>query len=654
MHGLLLVLVCCAISGGELKFEREPTIRKKDGGWEISFELSIPADVEVAILDKNDRVLRHLAGGVLGGKYPPPHPLKPGLSQKLVWHGEDDYGGKAEGAPFKVRIRAGMGVRFGRIIGASPYIGSMTQNRYGAPLNGLAVDEKGTPYVKMMSAVGSHGNTGLWPWHLRKFSPEGKYIRTLLPYPPSTPPEKATGFKLLDTGNGYLTPATITSLYPVFYLFGEELYNRVVDGCVVFIHSRGRRLNFFKVDGSNEVRTLEMFPKGVRVNCPSWLSIQVALSPDGKTAYYSNLAGTPYDGKTPNDIDPNWPQGRIYRQDISRTGSYAERFYDLELPDWEKAKYWIPSAWDHKTASAGIAVDAKGNVLVGDLVNQVVVEISPDGKKLSETKVPWPDKVMVSMKTGDLYIVSRKVTRGIKPPATLYNIVGRGEKAKIVASLQLKGDVGGSFALDESGDAAVIWLGGDLDRETSVLMRVEDRRHRFIVTHDNILDRRLTAITFIGYLGVDPEMEYLYVMNNQGRVWRFNGETGEGGPLKIRAVDLAVGPGGMVYTWGTGHYYGPIARYTRDLKPAPIGSTGKYTYGYLYGRWGRGASVWGLDVDIEGQVFAVWGVNDCHIRVYGKDGQLVTSYEHKAKLRTRKGEEEIPTPLDKISGEGGV
>src|SRR6185295_15672680 len=132
-------------------------------------------------------------------------------------------------------------------------------------------------------------------------------------------------------------------------------------------------------------------------------------------------------------------------------------FFDLQLP---AEGYWMPSAWDKKTAASGIDTDARGNILVGDLVNQEVVELSPEGKKLSSTKVAWPDKVLVSRKTGALYVVSRMVSRGGLPPAVLSKITGRGEGAKVVAELPLKGTVGGAAALDESGDATVLWLAG--------------------------------------------------------------------------------------------------------------------------------------------------------------------------------------------------
>src|SRR5262249_13023600 len=162
-----------------------------------------------------------------------------------------------------------------------------------------------------------------------------------------------------------------------------------------------------------------------------------------------------YDGKTPADIDAKWPQGRIYRQDLTKAGSEPTPFFDLQLLDFEKEKYWMPSAWNKKSAAAGIDTDVNGNVFVCDLVNGAGVEISPEGKRLSSTKIAWPDRVLVSRKTGDLYVISRKVSRGALPPATLSKITGRGDAARFVAELALSGTVGGGATLDESGKLPV-------------------------------------------------------------------------------------------------------------------------------------------------------------------------------------------------------
>ena len=646
---LTSLCVAAAQAGEPVRFTTPPNAVREGGGAKVTLAVSAPTDAEVAILDAKGQVVRHLAAGVLGPNAPAPL-KRDSLAQELVWDGKDDLGQPASGGPFNARVRAGMGVKFGRLIGGSPYTGSVDQMPFRAPVNGLAVDGEGNLYVKMYSTVGSHGNSGLWPWHVRKFDRDGNYVATLLPYPPSTDPAKTTGFTLLPTPDGALAPATLTSLYPVFYCFGNEVYNQVVDGSLLFVHTEARRLNFLKLDGSNAMRTVVMWPSEAKLKCPDWLDIQVALSPDRRYAYYSNVAGTAYDGKTPSDVDPAWPQGRIYRQDLA-AGSAPEPFSDLKLPDWDERHYWMPSAWDKKTAAAGIAVDSKGNVLVCDLVNHEVVELSPDGRKLSATKVPWPDKVMVNPKTGGLYVVSRKVSRGALPPGGLLKIAGRGETARTVAEMALPGSVGGACALDPSRDVPVLWLAGTTDAGTK-LLRVEDRGDKLEVTSDSFLNRDANAIGFVGYLDVDPEAELVYVTNTRGTVWRYNGETGEGGPLKIKAVDLAVGPGGTLYAWGTGSYAGPVVRYTREMEPAPLRDTGKHTYGSLYGRAGRGCSVCGLDVDARGRVFATWGSNDCHVRAYDANGEPV-SCGRTVELGEGDHKGTVPALITGVSGYGG-
>src|SRR5262249_2603577 len=150
---------------------------------------------------------------------------------------------------------------------------------------------------------------------------------------------------------------------------------------------------------------------------------------------------------------------------------------------------------------------------------------------------------------GDLYVLSRKVSRGFLPPATLTKITGRGDKARVVAKLVLRGTVGGAAAIDESGEKPVLWLGGQ-DRQTTKLLRVEDRGDELVETRDDVLNSDPNAITFVGYMAIDREAELVYVTGSGERVWRFDGKSGKGGAVDLKAVDLAIGPGGHVYTWG--------------------------------------------------------------------------------------------------------
>lgn len=600
---------------GPAGFTAKPTASSAGGGVKISFAVSGATDVEVAIIDGQGRVVRHLAAGVLGGKNPPPPPLKAGLAQELTWDGKDDAGREVadaaqQGGPLTVRVRLGMSVAFGRIIGADPWTGTLGGN------NGLAAAPDGTLYVKIASIVG--GLHYAMPWHLRQFDRTGKYRKTLLPYGPTTDPARTPAFKLIDTGEKQLVPANQTPLDPVLFYLGDSMAARTAGNCVAFLDDRAGKLNLVAVDGSNAIRSVPMrkSPDSLK-----WATVTpiVALSPDGKTAYYSNLAVIPYNPRSLAELDQKFPQGRVYRHRLDQDGAVAEKFFDLPMTRASDPKVWLPNAWNKRSAAVGIDTDAKGNVLVCDLLDQQVVEISPDGRQLSATRIDWPDQVAVNRKTGQLYVVCRRpLPNGGTAPGELVKISGRGESGKVVARLPLDNVLGTSIAVDESGDVPVVWLGGG-----EQVARVEDRGDKLeVVARPANADKN--AIGFVCYADVDPAGDTVYVTEGMGKVWRYNGQTGQGGLTPIRACDLAVGPGGLVYAWGnTGSWSGPITRYTADLKPAPLEATGKNTYGQLACRYGRGNSVGGLDVDPRGWVYATNGGNNCAVQVWDADGKQV-------------------------------
>jgi hypothetical protein len=82
----------------------------------------------------------------------------------------------------------------------------------------------------------------------------------------------------------------------------------------------------------------------------------------------------------------------------------------------------------------------------------------------------------------------------------------------------------------------------------------------------------------------------------------------------------------MIYAWGQGGYDGPICRYTRDLKPAPLASTGKNTFGSLGGRMGRGNNSGGIAADLRGWVYAYHSVGNvwpAHVSAWDAEGKVV-------------------------------
>jgi len=618
---MLIVLAAGTPAGADGLFKSTPTVARSDRGAVISFELTRPTDVEISVVDANGNVVGHVAAGFVGGKHAAA-PLQAGsLRQSIAWDGADDAG-KQVAKTAMIRVRAGLTAKLGRMIGGSPYRGQATTTPYRGSLQGVAVDGAGNVYVKMMSDVGSHGNTGLWPWQVRKFDPQGVYIKTLLPYPPSTDPEKASGYSLIETGDGHFTPANQNSLYPVFSVFGSTIYQRILPSDeLVFVNSQTRNMTFFKVDGSNRIRQVPIWPKQVKMPAPPWLDFEIAFSPDGRYAYYSNVAGTVYDGKTPKDIDRQWPNGRVYRHDLSRGEAIPEPFYDLALPDFQQKKYWMPSAWDKRTAAAGIDTDPEGNLYVCDQVNQQVVIVSPEGKKLDAIELPWPDRVQVHPKSGDLYVVSRLVTRGRAPPNKLLKVAGRGADAKVAAELSVHAHGNVEFTIDRRADPPVLWvLAPGKNPSGQSLLRVEDRGDQLVITKD-AFDRDHDAISFAGNLAVDRAANLAYVTDTRGKVFRYDGLSGEGGLVKLDATLLAVGSGGNLV--GASGWHAPLACYTRRLEPRPVTGGGEHAFGHFYGRAGRGCSMGGLAVDRRGRIWALAEGDGMFVRAFEADGTPV-------------------------------
>ncbi|MHC4917369.1 MAG: NHL repeat-containing protein [Planctomycetota bacterium] len=228
-------------------------------------------------------------------------------------------------------------------------------------------------------------------------------------------------------------------------------------------------------------------------------------------------------------------------------------------------------------------------------------------------------------KTGDVYAVSLKVTTSwlhTRGPATVHKISARGKSAGVTAKLTLPARLqhtGMISAFDGTGEKPALWLTGG-----KALVKVEDRGNSLALATDNLFNPP-EAIDFLTYIEVDAEEELVYVSSATRSVWRYDGRTGKGRRVKgIIAPDLAVGPGGMIYTYGDkGSYWGMIGRYTRDLKPAPVKATGSHRFGQVYGRWGRSNSVPGLDVDWRGRTYLFWGQNRCHVRLYDENGARV-------------------------------
>jgi len=77
------------------EFTQRPKLSRAENGITIDFESKGSCDATVAIEDKDGRIIRHLASGLLGPNAPEPF-QRNSLKQHLIWDGKDDWGAAVE------------------------------------------------------------------------------------------------------------------------------------------------------------------------------------------------------------------------------------------------------------------------------------------------------------------------------------------------------------------------------------------------------------------------------------------------------------------------------------------------------------------------------------------------------------------------------
>ncbi len=450
------------------RFAKKPRSTRAGRKVRIEFTADRETDVAVAIIDAKGKVVRHLAAGVLCVKAPAP--LKPGLSQTLEWDGKDDLGRPALSSskgPFKARVSLGLRPAFDGFIGFdpasyNPLRAEPTPPRY--PVRALATGPKGELFVFYACAAMDSWSVAT---SCAVFSRDGKYLRTIVPYPASLGEEKLKGLKRLELEDGLKVPfvhhkdkfhggGTVGRGRSLLPLNGEAkegnnrtgLHRAVAtrDGRVAFLaapfappHREPRGVFVIGADGGAPVggviRTI--FPKGV-------LSADLALSPDEKTLYAS-VAGT----KAPKDL--------IYKF------------------GWKDEK---PSEFTAKGLSnpRGLAVDKDGNVYVADRGNDRVAIFKADGLLLGELKVIKPERVEVHPRSGALYVLAgEKADQLLKYKSWK----AAGPAAKLVLPTSRRRDHTAVMALDASAEPPVLWLSPSYPSAKFRLSRVEDRGSSF-------------------------------------------------------------------------------------------------------------------------------------------------------------------------------
>jgi HEAT repeat protein/sugar lactone lactonase YvrE len=526
-------------------FSTKPSFRVKGEGVLVEFAVTRPIDVAVVIRDREGRVVRHLAAGVLGKSAPEPL-ARDSLKQSLYWNGTDDGGRPVPGGEYRAEVALGLQPRLDRYFGGDQYdVGRV---------HGLAVGPRGELYV--MSGVGRDSRGG----RFRIFTAKGKYVRTILPRPADLPLERLTplGEVVLDDGEHF--PLTL------FPKYGSRIYQVPAvapNGDLIFVngstkghkegkrfHSEERAKNYPRqllrvaADGGASAKGSEGPVLGKQFNRKL---IFLALGGDGETVYVSGARHAVFKVK--------WGAGEKPAAVIGTPGKAGSGAKGLKDP-------------------CGIALDPLGRLYVADRGNHRIACFDAAGKLVGEIKLEWPRQLAVHPRTGAIY-----ATAGFKRHRLL-KFDGIGAKAPSV-EMPLKSSWP-ILALDSRGAKPVLYVanielkGHGRGAEKAVVRLLDNGR---ALVESGRVTRGTEPFQPL-LLGVDREREIIYGKAGIFTDYlRWDGGSGRGDTVKMPLhpkangiSEMTAGAGGTV----TFHVSGEFGRIDRHLLPDHFDKSGTF------------------------------------------------------------------------------
>jgi len=571
MCSAVVWVVCAQVAatsaaGPASVFTKKPTATRAGESVTIAFAVASPTDVEVAILNRQGKVVRHLTAGVIGGKNASPEPLKPGLAQELVWDGKDDFGKKAQGGPFRLRVSAGMKPVFDGFL--------MYQPAASGRIVAVAVGPGGRLYAFHADGTANYNMGG---HKIKVYGRDGAYEKALTPFPADIAPERVKALGVFQTPEGDLVPRVhnyeTLSFYPdtIGYRGREmpECSSPAVDskGRVYWL-VKGPVLLALDADGGVPYETflgprLLADVKDLRA-ANEYLfrldGLSLTMSGDERYVYFAGLGtGELHKPKTFKSLPC------VYRVSVKTRGPAEVFLGKADQPGGGKGLL---------TAPRGLAV-AKGLLYVADPgADRVVAFKESDRSVAGEIKVKNPQSVGVDPTTGAVYVC---VYTG-KQTADLikFDSLASGEEVCRLA-LPKTGwspNVGiHRIAVDASAKPTLIWL-PCIPYSPHPLLCIEDAGDRFVVRGD---PRNLKGPWAEGPrdLTVDRLRDELYIKANGQRFYRFDEKTGAFRDMinlaryprintNAHGTQLIVGTDGNLYTnsWGAG-----LWRLDRQGKP---------------------------------------------------------------------------------------
>jgi HEAT repeat protein len=613
-------------------FAEMPVVTSEGTDVRIKFALTQPLDVEVAVVDASGRVVRHLAAGMVGRSKAAPPLVGGALRQSILWDRRDDLGRPAVNGKYKVRVRMGMQVAFGRNIGDNPYVIENPRS--------IATDRAGNVHLMSQSYRSGDGKSA-GPKYIQVFDRSGKYLRTTMPYSSSLSRDRLKRFGLIETG-GPVTPRNYEGVWPSIYPIPGLLMAPDVGLSGELMFSNGDRL--FMTDRTGAAmfnfKGLPLWPKDKPRFNRNRLGLFAAAKAPGATRIY--VAGMYVDSKKADaKMKAAWPKGRIYVYEFMTFFSERAAKPFLDIPITRDRDLELPAAMKRMRRGAhgpihGLAVDVRGNLYVCDRANDRIAVFSGKAKLIAEIPVRQPHLVEVHP-NGEIVVVTMR-PMGYRLFDTRLMMFKDMQAKAPLAEMKLPDTAGRPLmAMDRSEKWTAVWLTAVKGSE---VWRIERRGDKLV------LARKLPVkaggdMWGADRIAVDYETDDIYINDGWSSLARYNGVTGEGGVVadaraltgvwerdtnqrkNLSVTDATVGPNGIVYLRNGPRYSGPITRWGRGLKPMPVNATGSHVFAkYIYSRFGAGYGERGMAVHPDGRVYVVsmykWAKYFVH--VFGPDG----------------------------------
>lgn len=547
-------LVSGTVFAADVRFTKEPTARRVGEKVEISFAVSAPTDVAIAVVDARGKIVRHLAAGALAKRAP--EPLEPSLEQTLFWDRRDDAGEQVPPGKYSVRVGVGLKGSFDKILGWN------AQN-VGAGIRSLVVAPNGELYV--LNRVG-HLHGGNSTMSCQVFDRQGRYLRTIMPYSHTLPREKVKGFGLLELSPTRWYPfihhGENRSFYPGLREIPRQQAVLTKDGRLLVVMIVGKGGGYTK-PGRNRVFAIvaddgSVPPDGclgpMLVENSATSNVALALDPDDQTLYATGFGA----------------EGSLSQEPAYRGHKKDPVVYRCLLTD-KRARPFIEKGL---IDPVGLAVDNEGNLYVSDHAGNRINVYTLDGELLTTLKVEKPNMLAVHRKTGAIYTLVGA------PPATLVKLSSIKE-GKPVIEMSLGRLIDGSrrhlwplMALDDTVEPAIVWIGTPTHYNPFVLLRIEDRGSAFAPP----VEVTQPALPTIQDLSIDRDREEIYV--RAGNFYRINGRTGRVEKLPIppaEGIVVTAGADGNIYQYRWDPYpKGAVWRLNRELQPVPFAGLGTH------------------------------------------------------------------------------